>query len=354
MRTVETYLMRQIAVGLLIATAVLMPLFSFLDLLDQLDDVGKGLYQAGDAFAYVALMLPRRFIQLAPFIALIGNVIALGRLAVNSELIAMRAAGLSPMRISRASLKVGLALLVLLAVLEQSLAPWAQQRALALRAQALEQSTKLGHELGIWTRDPEHFLRIGAVEHGRIASDVEIMRLDKNGLLAEYIYARSANIISAAQWKLMDVTDKIVHDGHFQVVSLSTMNWRPFLKPDQVSTLTRPPESLSPVDLFQYVHYLKSTGQQSEAYALALWQKLGGGLTTIAMVLLSVPFVLGSARTGFANRLVLAGVTGISVYLLDQILANAGLILELNPMLVALVPGLVLIGLARYWLLHCA
>ncbi len=314
--------------------------------------MGKGLYQASDAFQYVLLMLPRRFIQLTPFIALIGNVIALGRLAVNSELVAMRAAGLSPLRISRASLKVGFGLLVVLLVLEQSLAPWAQQQALALRARALEQSTKLGHELGIWTRDPRHFLRIRSMAHGRTANDVEIMRLDHQGFLAEYIYAHSADIISGKEWKLKDVTDKTIKDGKFEVRTRQVMSWRPFLKPDQVSTLTRPPQSLSPLELYQYVRYLKKTGQQSEAYALALWQKLGGALTTIAMVLLSVPFVFGSPRTGFANRLVLATLTGIGVFLLDQILANAGLILNLNPMLVALTPGLLLIGAAWYWLAH--
>lgn len=40
----------QVLLGFLIATAILLPLFSFFDLLDQLDDVGKGTYRAKDAF----------------------------------------------------------------------------------------------------------------------------------------------------------------------------------------------------------------------------------------------------------------------------------------------------------------
>ena len=72
--TINRYLIRQISAGLFIATLVLIPLFSFLDLLEQLDDVGEGFYQIEDAFLYVALLLPRRFIQLAPFIALLGKI----------------------------------------------------------------------------------------------------------------------------------------------------------------------------------------------------------------------------------------------------------------------------------------
>ena len=106
------YIAIQVAAGLLIATAVLLPLFSFFDLLEQLDDVGKGTYRTVDAFLYTAMLLPRRFIQIAPFIALLGTVAALGSLAVNSELIAMRTAGLSPVQISLAPLGVGIMLIV--------------------------------------------------------------------------------------------------------------------------------------------------------------------------------------------------------------------------------------------------
>ena len=70
----------------------------------------------------------------------------------------------------------------------------------------------------------------------------------------------------------------------------------------------------------------------------------------LAMLLLSVPFVFGSIQTGIGYRLVLAGITGICVYLLDQIMSNAGLLLELNHALVALTPGLALMFIGSLWL----
>lgn len=348
--TINRYLIRQISAGLFIATLVLMPLFSFLDLLEQLDDVGKGFYQTEDAFLYVALLLPRRFIQLAPFIALLGNVTALGRLAINSELIVMRSAGLSPSHISLSSLKVGLALLLVLAILEQFVAPPLQQKAIAHRSEALVQSAELGKDLGIWTRDKQHILRIGEKEIGRRVSDIEILNLNEDGFLIEYIRAESANIVSADEWVLYGVTKKTIDEERVTSQRFYSLSWKPFLDLDQISTLTKPAESLSLTDLYQYVRYLHNTGQQADAYALALWRKLGSGLTTIAMVLLSVPFVFGSIRAGIGNRLVLAGITGIAVYLLDQIISNAGLLLNLSPVLVALVPGVLLICIAKIWL----
>ena len=92
------------------------------------------------------------------------------------------------------------------------------------------------------------------------------------------------------------------------------------------------------------------TLNEADAYALALWRKAGGALTTIAMLLLSIPFVFGSVRAGLGNRLVFASMLGISVYLFDQIIANVGLLLHLNPALTALFPGLMLTFLASLWL----
>jgi lipopolysaccharide export system permease protein len=350
MSVINRYLAVQVLIGLGIATVVLLPLFGFLDLLDQLDDVGKGTYRVQDAFLHTALLLPRRFIQLAPFIALLGNVIALGRLAVGSELTALRVAGVSPIGISLAPLTVGLTLLLFIAVLDQFVAPQLQQTAISSRAVALEKSAALGKNLGIWTRDERNILRIGEMLHSGRAADIEIMHFDDNGFLLTYMHAKYADFNGGDLWDLQDVTTKTFTGNRIASGNAKSIKWKSFLNPDDISTLTKSPESLSPVELFLHVRFLRATGQEADAYALALWRKAGGGLTTIAMLLFSIPFVFGSVRAGLGSRLVLAAMLGIGVYLFDQIMANAGLLLHINPALTALSPGLVLTAVAVLWL----
>ena len=351
---IEKYLMRQIGIGLLTAAAVLLPLFSFLDLIEQLEDVGEERYRLLDAFYFVLLLLPRRLIQLLPFIALLGNVIALGRMAAHLEITSMRAAGLSPAKLSLASFKVGLLLLLLLGGLEQFAAPVLQQKAIAHRAEALNRSAELGEGLGFWTRDESHVLRIGEIVHAGLLRDLEIFGMNEAGLLVEYLHADTAEIISNELWTLNRVTKKTFHGARADTEQAPQVDWRPFLEPGQVATLTRPPESLSLLDLRHYIRHLKRTGQQHDEVALAFWRKLGAGAVMLAMLLLSVPFVFGSPQTGLGNRLALASLAGLSVYLLDQILSNAGLLLELNYALIALAPGFVLALAAGLWLRRIA
>lgn len=349
---INRYLASQIFIGLCLAAAVLLPLFSFLDLLEQLESVGKGTYQTRDAFLYTALLLPRRFIQLTPFIALLGNVIALGRMAINLELTALRVAGVSPARISLAPLWVGVVLLLFVAILEEFVAPQFQQDAILQRAVALDKSVQLGKNLGIWTRDEHYILRIGEMVHAQKAEDIELLNFDDNGFLLTYIHAKYADILSDNLWELRGVTTKTFTGDQIDSVSADSMSWKSFLNPKNVATLTKPPESLAPSELFQHVSFLNATGQETDAHALTLWRKIGGALTTIAMLLLPIPIVLRFTRTGFGSKLVSAALIGIGIYLLDQIIANVGLLWHLNPLLIGIFPGLTLIVLSSFWLLR--
>lgn len=349
MKTAYSYIAKQVIIGMVIATFVLLPLFSFFDLLDQLDDVGKGTYRTADAFLYVAFLLPRRFIQIAPFIALLGTVGALGKLAVNSELVALRIAGLSPLKISLAPVSIGLLLLVLIMILEQFVAPQLHQRAISHRSIALDKSAELGKGLGIWARDEQHILRIGEMLPTQQAIDIEIMYFDHDGYLSTHTYAEFATIFED-YWELNEVTVRTFSANKISSTQASSVAWQSFLNADDIGTLTKPPESLSPAELMRHAAFLQSTGQKANAYIMAIWRKIGGGIMIIAMILLAIPFIFGSIREGLGGKLILAAVIGVSVYLLDQIIANAGLLLHMNPVLTSILPSFALISVAIYFL----
>ncbi|HNO76022.1 MAG TPA: LPS export ABC transporter permease LptG [Nitrosomonas mobilis] len=352
MKVIARYISWEVFVGMIIAAVILLPLFSFFDLIDQLDDVGKGTYGIKDAFLYMLMLVPRRFIQLAPFIALLGTVGALGVLAVNLELVALRVAGLSPLAISLPAVGVGLLLTSLIVGLEYLVAPQLQQKATVLRAVALEQSVELGRGLGIWTRDAQNILRIGEMLNQNLGRDIEIIHFSRQGTMTAHVQAQYADIIDDGLWKLHEVTVRTFTPEKIAATHTSIASWRSFLGPEDVATLTKPPESLTPLELMRHTEFLQDTGQQADAYLLALWRKAGAVVMTTAMVLVAIPFVFGSVREGLSGKLVLASLMGIGVYLLDQIIANAGLAFHLNPIFTSLSPGLLLIAVAGYWLLR--
>ncbi|WP_040663624.1 LPS export ABC transporter permease LptG [Nitrococcus mobilis] len=349
MKTAERYLMRAVAGGFVVAAAVLLPLFSFIDLIEQLDDTGQGNYHSAQAFAYVGLILPRRLIELGPFIALLGTTVALGGLASHRELTALRSVGVSPGGIALAALKAGVLLILLLAAIDQLVASPLQQHAFGMRATALsgDSNAESGSGAALWARRGDRLLRVGALRLGRIPADIEIFHFNAEGHLVRYIHADYAEIHHRAPWRLNTVLVKAFMAGTPVTTRHASMVWQTFLTPAQIGLLEKPAESLSPVQLYGYVQYLRSTGQSSAVYAVMLWQKLGLPLTAAAMILLAVPFSIGAPRgASIGSRIALGAIAGLGVYLADQIIVNMGLLLDLSPPLIALGPGAVLLAVA--------
>ncbi len=72
------------------------------------------------------------------------------------------------------------------------------------------------------------------------------------------------------------------------------------------------------------------------------------------MAFLAVPFAIGGSRDrSFTRKLMTGSLVGIGFYLGTQITASAALLAEVEPALIALIPGAIAAGLGG-WLLHRA
>ena len=68
----DRYMVRSIVLALLPVVLMLLALFSFLALAEELEDVGEGSYTALDAIKVVGLTLPNRLLDLLPVMLLLG------------------------------------------------------------------------------------------------------------------------------------------------------------------------------------------------------------------------------------------------------------------------------------------
>ncbi|MDZ7754570.1 MAG: LPS export ABC transporter permease LptG [Gammaproteobacteria bacterium] len=343
MTLLDRYLVGALLMGTGLAAAVLLGLFGFMDLVEQLEDVGDGSFGTLDAAWQTLLAMPRRLAQLLPFAALMGGIAALGGLANHQELVAMRAAGLSVRRLAVTVVEAAVVLVVILVALEQFIAPTLDYTALEARNRAMGDSGETGRDW--WLRDGHVILRIGDMRHGRVPADLELMELAPDMALARFVHAGHADIIAEDLWLLRDVTVKTFSAGA-EPRHQHTLEWRPPTGIGRITRLQLAAESLAPLELFRYIAYLEAAGRPSGQYALVLWQKLAAAINTLAMALLALGFVFGTPRSGLGARLLLGAVTGISFFLLAQLGGQAGLVVGLAPALVTLGPALAMLAVA--------
>ncbi len=350
MKILDFYIARNVLLGFLPVLLLMLSLFSFIALVETLEDVGKGQFQLADALKVVIYTLPLRALDLMPTAALLGSVLGLSWLANHGELIAMRAAGLSVERIAWAVLKVGLFLIACAIGLGETVAPKSEQMAKIIQAKTSPGITSLGTEADFWSRQGQSFISVRRLQHNTLPADIEIFNFNDRGELLSFMHASQAQFLSTERWLLEGVTIKRFLDGGAESIThLAQLEWQSFLTAAQMDILLLPPESLPSAELYHYIGHLQNSGMDPLRYELALWQKISLPLKIGVMVLLGISFVFGSVRSVSISQRVLAGaVVAILFYLIERMSGYVGLLYRFNPVLTATVPAALLL-VAAVW-----
>lgn len=348
MTTLDRYIGLALARSALLVALMLLPLFTLLDLVQQLDEIGTGNYRLVDALIYEVFLMPTYLVNLMPFTVLLGTSITLGGLAHTNELTAMRASGISITRIGLATLKSGALLILLTLVIMEWIAPSLHQQALKRQSIAMSGAGILIEKHGFWIHQDNRFINVRNIHQGNTPADIHIFEFDSaKQQLDLYLHADRAETTNQEQWIYKDVLLKKYQEKSIDTRHEAELAWESYLTESQLQVLELPISSLSPSDLYQYLKYLKASGQITERFELVFWQKATLPLAVIVLMLCSFPFVFGSLRGSSAGkRIVLASITGISFQLISQLLANLGLMLDLSPLLTTLMPILAFLMLS--------
>lgn len=353
----DRYIGRSILLTSLLVLMTLVALASIFAFIAELDDVGKGSYSVSDAAQYVFLTIPGKAYMLFAPSVLLGSLLGLGALASNSELTVMRAAGVSGGRIIRAVVVTGVALMLLIALLGETVMPRSEQIAEELRLTALEKRLSVKGSRGLWLKSADQFVNVGTVMPDFTLIDVSVHRFEGNSLSMALSAARARLVDD--DWLLEDVELTTLSSSDIASEHLDSIAWKEFVRRDTVTSdnnvkkddvpdlvsadvlksISVSPESLSATNLYDQVQYLKENQLDSRRIELAFWVKVVSPLSTLVMLMLSLPFVFASQRSGGAGQKIFIGIMlGIIYVLLNELLTQLALANGLSPLLSALLP----------------
>ncbi|HEX7341102.1 MAG TPA: LPS export ABC transporter permease LptG [Rhodanobacteraceae bacterium] len=324
--------------------------------LHQLGDIGKHGYTLPDAIIYIAWTVPRRAYQWFGNAALIGGLLGLGGLATNGEMTALRAAGMSKLRII-GSVVVLLALLIgLVMLMGETVAPYGAQRAQALQLRVHSQHLGMTTGSGLWARNGSNFINAKAVlaqhEHGRTQvrlADVRVFSLGTDGQLTKFVHAQDA-VSHAGQWTLQQVRTSTLDATGVHSVTRASEPWPTHLDATVLKQSVIHPEYLSMRDLRRNIRYLEHNHQNPVAYAKAFWAHALYPVNVLVLVLCSLPFAFGALRSGgLGKRLLIGVVISLAWYFLQQGLTNVGVVYGAPAWLADLLPALVLVIVAALY-----
>jgi lipopolysaccharide export system permease protein len=314
--------------------AVLVALVLILMTLDLLGESGKILAIPGnsdsDLWRYVGLRIPLLISRFLPFSVLLGTLIAFVGLNQHSEVVAMKAAGISAHQIlaplMAASLVVAAGLFAFneTVVVKSSrvVTAWSDNDYKPIPAQS-------GMLSNVWLLNGEDLIRAGRVSGqgvGFRADDVSIYDRE-GGMLSRVIYADSAVPRAGTnRWALTGV--RIYDAGMNLTIKRPQLDGLEGVTPRQLTLAKVDPTQLDYWTLQERIAELEAAGRPTDEARAGLAHKISGPLSTILMPLLAAIAAFGLARSGqVLLRAVVGMALGFAYFVADNFslaMGNAG------------------------------
>lgn len=352
LKVYERHLAREIYSATLLVLAAFLALFSFFDLIRELEDVGKGSYQLQHAVGYILLTLPGRAYEILPISVLIGSLYALTLLARHSEITVLRTSGLPTRDFLYSLAKIGAVFVAITFIFGEFIAPPAERAAQQLRLTALSKLVAQEFRSGLWVKDGSSFINVRDVAPDTTLRGVRVYSFDDKYHLQSISEAEKGQYMPPDHWRLTNVVQTLFHGEDTQVTHQAELIWQSSLNPDILSVLLVVPERMSLVNLYQYIRHLSENQQKTQRYEIALWKKLVYPLATLVMMALALPFAYVHDRMGAVSIKVFAGVMlGIVFHMLNGLFSHLGVINSWRPIFAAVTPSVMfmLAAAAMLW-----
>lgn len=350
MRLIDRYLAAAATRATLLVLLVLLALIGFINLTTELEDVGEGDYGVADAILVALVHWPRNSFDIFPIVVLLGGMMGLGALAKNSELVAIRAAGISRRRLAGSMLVTGLLMGAAAGLLGEYVMPPAERFADDFEQEQKSSRAGLSGLSGSWLRDGRRVFNILQVETLSSLGGVYVYEFDEGDRIRSVAFARRATIGGDRVWTLQDVN--LTRFGErLETESLAELELQTGIDPSVMEVSLVDTNSMDIPALRDYTQYLESNGLQADRYEMAMWQRLANVAAVPAMLLLSLPFVFGPLRTGGNSaRFVVGFMIGITYILGKGALADGAQVYGVPPWISAWVPVAVILFAALFGL----
>jgi lipopolysaccharide export system permease protein len=326
--------------------AVLLALVGILMMLDLLGNSGEILAHPGNGDAelwrYVGLRVPQLIARFLPFSVLLGSLIAFAGLNQHSEIISMKAAGISAHQII-APLIVAAALIaaVHFVFVERfvtrataSLNAW-----IAVEYGPMPPASRMRSNVAIAHGDDLIFVRVVAGEGPAVRLAGISIYEREGGTLRRTISAARGRPAPGSGWRLEDATMFHVDSGRLQ--RMASLDYGRGIEPREFTLAGVNPDAQDFWRLRRSIAELDAAERPTASLSANLWHKLSGPASTILMPLLAAVAAFGVARSGqLFVRAVIGMALGFAYFVADNFALAMGNLGAYPPFLAAWGPFL--------------
>ncbi|MFL6549079.1 MAG: LPS export ABC transporter permease LptG [Povalibacter sp.] len=339
MSVLARYVMRAVVGYTLLVSLVLLILNALYLLITQQDEVGTGNYTAISALMYVGMRLPQSLFEMLPIASLIGALLSLGNLARSMELVVIRAAGVSVVRIATWVFTAGVLLMAMTWTLGEYVAPPLEQYAREMKTFLKFQDYTMAGNRGAWAKDGDTIFSVQRQSAENSYGGVYVFQFNPQKRLVSVARANSASIDEQNRWKLSDYRRSAFNEDHVVAEREASTSLETNLSAEFLGLASIDPDLMTLRGLISYAEHLRRNGLDARSVETAMWARIARTVAVAIIVVLAVPFAFGPMRsTGTGARTVVGIMIGVVFLLVARLMDSGGAIFDLPPLVVAWLP----------------
>ena len=340
MNILGRYLVGTVLLYSAMALAVFLTLGGLFVFIDQQDDIGVGDYGAADALLFSLLNLPQQAFELMPISVLIGALLGLGALARGSELVVVRASGVSVGRVAASVAMGGLILMVVAAALGEYIAPPLQKFARQQKAFSKFADVSFASSGSAWVKDGDMMISVEEQAGAQLFGGIFVFRFDDPQRLASVAQAARATVAEdGRQWQLDGFRETRFEDDRVEATRSSRSLLKTRTNPGFLGLAVSEPRQLPSLAQLRLIEHLRANGLKTRTYEFAFWSRIARMCAIVVVAMLAVPFALGPLRTsGAGARLVIGVLIGVALFLVQRTLESGAIVFDINPIVLAWIP----------------
>lgn len=360
--TLWNYVLRRFLMTLLAVQAVIALLVVLFGLIENLRRFSGGETGIGALVHLTLLQAPEILYAAFPLVLMLASLATFLRFARTSELVVMRASGISALRLIGIPMMAAVVLGVgFLAVVSPFVAASIKHGSALEDALRGRDASRLSVSPdGLWLRQADPGGGQTVIQAARANSDgtrlsaARMHRFDGEGRLIGRIEARGADLGPGA-WQVRDALrwDR-AEDGSFPRNAVAdTFALPTTLTSEQILDSFSPPEMLSFWQLGRFITQMEDSGFSGRRHRLYLQSELAKPALFAAMVLIGSAFALRPTRFGQTGVMILFAIlAGFSLYFVKDFTESLGASGAIPLLVAAWIPPLAAILLALGLLLH--
>jgi len=335
----ERYLWKTALISILVVWLAFATLDSFFSFLQEVSGESRERYGALEALMYIVYTMPQRLYDYFPTATLIGTLLGMGQLAANSELTAIRAAGLSIQRMIFILLKLGFVLMLFVFALGEWLAPATSLEAISFKTEKQQNNVGINRG-GLWLKEDNKIIRVKKVWSEQHFEAISIFTIDDridNIQFAEKAEKQTSN--NRITWQLENVKTYIPSANAIHITEQNRIQ-RDTLIPAQMLDMTSiKPKHLSAQELAEYINHQDQNELNTVRLEQAFWTRFSTPLSVLVMLIIAIPFAFSSQRTGGAGQRLFAGIlVGLIFFLLNRSMGHMSIVYGISPLLSSIIP----------------